>query len=93
MSRTARRDWAVYAVNHTLVGCADRQGAEEFATAGPHLTVVSRVPGGAWKPVTDPGVSGLDRLTDAQLGALMAEASRVLGVRQARRNGRASAIG
>lgn len=45
------RDWAVLAVESTVVVASDRDTALEVATDRPHLTVVSRAPGGEWEPV------------------------------------------
>ncbi|WP_238431643.1 hypothetical protein [Streptomyces cavernae] len=46
------RDWGVIAVTTTVLGTADRQVAEEMAADVENLTVISRVPGGQWQPVS-----------------------------------------
>jgi hypothetical protein len=48
------RDWAVLAVTTTVLHADSRETAEEIAAKAPHLTVISRVPGGEWQPVTNP---------------------------------------
>lgn len=44
------RDWAVLAVESTIVVASDRATALEVAADRPHLTPVSRTPGGEWEP-------------------------------------------
>ncbi|MFI5814939.1 hypothetical protein ACIA7S_28770 [Streptomyces sp. NPDC051643] len=45
------RDWAVLAVESTVVVASDRDTALKVAADRPHLTVVSRAPGGEWEPL------------------------------------------
>ncbi|MFI1204802.1 hypothetical protein ACH4VR_36140 [Streptomyces sp. NPDC020883] len=48
------RDWAVLAVTTTTIPADGRDTAVEMASSAPHLTAVSRVPGGDWEPMVDP---------------------------------------
>ncbi|MEV0115866.1 hypothetical protein AB0H77_21895 [Streptomyces sp. NPDC050844] len=44
-------DWAVRTTHQDIVSCADRDTATELASDKPHLTVIYRRPGHAWREV------------------------------------------
>lgn len=51
--QTTELDWAVRATNVDIVSCSDRETATELASDKPHLTVICRRPGHAWREAAE----------------------------------------
>lgn len=46
-----RRDWALQGTTTQIISCDSRETAEEHVAEFPHLTALTRIPGGEWEPV------------------------------------------